>query len=772
MLYKRGLAYQKEALVNYDPIDKTVLANEQVDSNGRSWRSGAVVEQRMLKQWFFKITAFQEALLGDLDALHKNRLWPERVIQQQRNWIGRSKGATIQFDIIHPTGQKWPTNVFTTRPDTLFGVEYLALSFSHPVVRDIARINPQLSEFIARRASFGPESKEGFELPIVATHPASHLSKNAPKEVPIFTAPYVLEDYGEGAVMGVPAHDTRDFAFWKLHRSQSAPRVVVKAEGDKDGTSSSLQTAFTDHGILTSSCGPYSGLSSQEAGKQIIADLSKQKRGKSSESWRLRDWLISRQRYWGTPIPIIHCDSCGVVPVPEDHLPVELPPLGQNVQGQKGNPLENIDGFINTDCPKCGKAARRETDTMDTFVDSSWYYARFPDAKNDNDLFSEDSAATMLPVDTYIGGVEHAILHLLYARFIYKFLCHTGKVPSSSDPLSKEPFSRLIAQGMVHGKTFSDPDTGRFLKPEEIVLDESGNARIKDSNKEATVSWEKMSKSKYNGVDPATCFQKYGADVTRAQMLFAAPLSEVLQWDETKIAGVFRWLLQLKKLLDIHSTMQQLRTFQQPSRHNIEDLSEDSAKLLLKTSSTLKSVTHILTHNIYNANTVISDLIKLTNAMKGGTISEVEPWVAEKVMSTLIKMLAPICPAFAEECWVQLQSEGSVLSLEPSSKTNSIFDEPWPEEVLTAAEEELLRSRNTKITCAVQINGKVRFEVEVPAPEMRDGKVVQDPEHDQEVIQTILFSDKGREWFQDRFNWEDRKRAIVVKGGKLVNIVF
>lgn len=771
MLFKEGLAYQKEALVNYDPVDKTVLANEQVDNNGRSWRSGAVVEQRMLRQWFFKITAFQQALLDDLEALSKDNSWPERVLQQQRNWIGRSEGATITFEIILPSGQRKPANVFTTRPDTLFGVEYLALSLSHSVVLELAKTNTQLSDFIARRTTFGADSKEGFELPIVANHPAVHLTSKARKQVPIFAAPYVLDGYGEGAVMGVPAHDVRDFAFWKLHRPGDTPHIVVQADNSNTKISTAPEAAFTAHGVLTSACGPYSGLSSREAGTQIVEDLSKGNRGRPSESWRLRDWLISRQRYWGTPIPIVHCDACGVVPVPEDQLPVELPPLGPNMRGQKGNPLENTREFVDTDCPKCGQPAKRETDTMDTFVDSSWYFARFPDAQNKDDLFSKETAAKLLPVDLYIGGVEHAILHLLYARFIYKFMCQVDKLPSTSAARSKEPFSRLIAQGMVHGKTFSDPDTGRFLKPEELAFDDAGIALVKASKKQASVSWEKMSKSKHNGIDPVTCFEKYGADVTRAQMLFAAPLSEVLQWDETKIVGIQRWLQNLGKLINVHLTMQQLRLFQQPTDRKLEDLSDKSAKLLLTTSETLKRVDNTLTLNIYHVNTVISDLTKLTNVLRESHLSDIEPWVTETILATLVKMLAPFCPAFAEECWQKLQ-QSRVNFLDPVSKSMSIFDQTWPEALLTVEEEDMLRARSTTITCAVQINGQKRFVLEVPAPIMKDNKPVVSREHENRVIETILDSSTGQEWLKERNEWNKRKKVIVVAGGKVVNVVF
>lgn len=766
MLYKKGLAYQAEALVNYDPVDKTVLANEQVDINGRSWRSGALVEQLMLKQWFFKITAFQKSLLEDLDCLAENNRWPDRVIQQQKHWIGRSKGATVTFEVILE-GASIPINVFTTRIDTLFGIEYLALSLSHPLVEKLAKSNTELSAFLAKRASFGPDSKEGFELPIEAVHPAAKLSSHTSRKIPVFAAPYVLGDYGEGAVMGVPAHDTRDFSFWKSNKPGS-PMSVVITPPNKDAVSSEieLQEAYTEFGTLTSLCGPYTGMSSQSAGELIVQDLHDRGVGSEKETWRLRDWLISRQRYWGTPIPIIHCKSCGAVPVPDEQLPVELPELGDKIQGQKGNPLDSIDSFVNCECPSCKRPARRETDTMDTFVDSSWYYARFPDSRNEIQLFSHEIAAKMLPVDIYVGGVEHAILHLLYARFVFKFLCQEGLIPTNDSILSKEPFSTLVAQGMVHGKTYSDPDTGKFLKPEEFVLQgESDAPLVKATGKEANITWEKMSKSKYNGVDPIDCFQKYGADVTRAHMLFAAPLSEVLRWDEEKIVGVQRWLYRVSRLMD-DLLMQLAIASEPPVQRDIGTISDAEAELLLLANTTLRTVTNTIENNVYNINTVVSDLIKLTNAVFDHKISNSQAWVTKEVMLCLIKMLAPIAPAFAEQCFEDMKS------YLPLPQVTTIFECSWPEPLLTPEQETALQSRKKTIVCAVQVNGRLRFTTNVPAPPTDGKKLIKSPEHEKRVVTSVLATEEGRLWLQERNNWEKRKRVVVVGGGKVLNIVF
>lgn len=410
LLHKRGLAYQADALVNWDPVDKTVLANEQVDSDGRSWRSGAVVQIIQLRQWFFRITEYQDALLRDLDVLAEHNMWPERVLTQQRNWLGKSTGAHIRFGIQNDGSSSDKIEVYTTRPDTLFGVEYLALSTSHHIVQEVARRLPELRSFLSRAATLPPDSKEGFELPgITATNPLDLVFPEdiKAKQLPVYVAPYVLGGYGGGAVMGVPGHDSRDLSFWCQQDPTNPIRVVINPCNTSTGIdemlpASELSEAHVEPGILNARCGKYCGLSSAEGGNQIVADLSNHGQHASmAENWRLRDWLISRQRYWGTPIPIVHCKSCGAVPVPEDQLPVELPKMDESLRGQTGNPLEKIQSWVNTACPTCEQPAKRDTDTMDTFVDSSWYFTRFPDSQNDTELFSKEAAKEFLPVDTY-----------------------------------------------------------------------------------------------------------------------------------------------------------------------------------------------------------------------------------------------------------------------------------------------------------------------------------------------------------------------------------
>jgi leucyl-tRNA synthetase len=765
MLFKRGLAYQAEARVNYDPVDKTVLANEQVDANGRSWRSGALVQQIDLRQWFFGIKAFQESLLKDLDFLAQNARWPERVRTQQRNWLGKSQGAKIRFELIQTVGNTKRVHVFTTRPDTLFGVTYIALSLSHPAVKELAASLPELQDFCNKKASFTPDSKAGFELPIRARNPVATGEKET---IPVLAAPYVLEDYGEGAVMGVPAHDSRDLAFWMVHRPESPVPIVVMSETSASRSLSvlaeQLDEAYVDQGIMTENCGKYAGMHSREAGERITSDLSLNQQAEVQETWRLRDWLVSRQRYWGTPIPIIHCESCGAVPVPEADLPVLLPTLPQSTQGQTGNPLEKLPDWVNCDCPKCHRPARRETDTMDTFVDSSWYYARFPDSKNEHKLFSEQAADLMLPVDIYIGGVEHAILHLLYARFIYKFLCSESMAPSHTP--DREPFQQLIAQGMVHGKTFSDPVTGRFLLPHE--LDHRGEEPlIAATGVKPDVTWEKMSKSKHNGIAPSVCIEKFGADATRAHMLFAAPVSEVLQWDEEKVVGIQRWFGRIQRLAS-DTGLQKYDPNSVGSclmRDEVLKYGQQEANLLLQVQETLRGVTRTFEHDINSLNTTISDLMKLTTALYEVRMTEQQSKAAAMTLPVLLKMLAPIAPAFAEQCWED-------AGLHVQGQSSSIFDLSWPENLLTPEAESALKAMRTTFTCAVQVNGRKRFTVEVPAASVKDGSSSSQSDRDEEIVKAVLATEQGKLWLTEKHEWQNRKKVVIVGSGKLLNVVF
>ncbi|KAF3770992.1 leucyl-tRNA synthetase [Cryphonectria parasitica EP155] len=767
MLHEKGLAYQAEAEVNYDPVDKTVLANEQVDANGCSWRSGAKVEKRRLKQWFFKITEFRESLLQDLEVLAKDDAWPERVLAMQKNWLGKSEGAMVKFPVMaHSQDMHAAIEVFTTRPDTLFGVQYLALAATHPIVQHLAETDPELQAFLDTLPGLPPDSKVGYMLPSLrAINPLAYhedTPASSKESLPVYVAPYVLGDYGEGAVMGVPGHDLRDNAFWKEHHYDQPVRIVLAASEDET-TTTMPNEPFVKHGVMTAQSGPLKGKSSQEGGKMLIQMLEAAELAKPVEKWRLRDWLVSRQRYWGTPIPIIHCASCGAVPVPDDQLPVKLPEVDNHwAEGKPGNPLESATDWINTSCPKCGGSAKRDTDTMDTFVDSSWYYMRFIDPHNADALFSAEKAS-LLPVDIYLGGIEHAILHLLYARFIYKFLMTSAALPDASPEVSHEPFARLITQGMVHGKTFIDPSSSRFLTHDEVDLQDPARPRIIATGEIASVSYEKMSKSKFNGVDPTELIARHGADATRAHMLFQAPVSDVVNWDEDKIAGVTRWL---GRILDLvvktncpaaeiqDATLSELitETSRKLPQMNKPDLAwwDDNFALWRDVQRTIESVTESY-RGVYSLNTIISDLMSLTNTIAA------HPDAHDKMrcaaVSALVRMLAPIAPAVASECWQILGAKDSLFS---GSVSFPVADGTLP----------LLKARTQ--ACAVQINGKLRVAVDIPRP----------PEHAMEESEL-------KRWFVDRILEADgasklgdadairsAKKVIVVRSGRVVNFVL
>ncbi|PSS00800.1 leucyl-tRNA synthetase [Coniella lustricola] len=766
MLHEKGLAYQAEAEVNYDPVDKTVLANEQVDAQGRSWRSGAVVEKRTLKQWYLKISEFRESLLQDLDSLAKDNAWPEKVLAMQKNWLGKSQGAMIKFPIMaHSQDAHAALEVYTTRPDTLFGVQYLALAATHPVVKRLAQNDYELQAFLDTMPSLPPDSKMGYMLPnIRAINPlAYHDATPAPSKesLPVYVAPYVLGDYGEGAVMGVPGHDLRDNAFWKEHHYDQPVRFVLAASEDEATTAMSTEP-YTEHGIMTSHSGPFKGKSSQEGGKMLVNILQAAELAKPVEKWRLRDWLVSRQRYWGTPIPIVHCGSCGPVPVPDNQLPVKLPEVdGHWAEGKTGNPLEAATEWVNTSCPKCGGAARRDTDTMDTFVDSSWYFMRFVDPHNTAAPFSAEKAS-LLPVDIYLGGIEHAILHLLYARFIYKFLMTSDLAPQRPSDAVHEPFTRLITQGMVHGKTYIDPSNGRFLKPEEVDLQDPNKPKVVASGKTATVSYEKMSKSKFNGVDPTEFIAKYGADATRAHMLFQAPVSDVVNWDEDKITGVTRWLGRVYELvakaehavseLDEKAVSQLVKeAAARISDMNKSELAEWDVNFALwrETQRTIQSVTDSY-RAVYSLNTVVSDLMSLTNTIIAH--AEAHSQIRSAATSALVRMAAPIAPAFAEECWQLGGTQESLFS--------GALRFPQPDGTLS-----LLKPRTQ--ACAVQINGKLKVAVEIPQPPKDSLKA---EELKAWLVDRILEAESASKL--DAAALRSAKKTIVVRGGRVVNFVL
>ncbi|MCS6794167.1 MAG: leucine--tRNA ligase [Oscillatoriaceae bacterium SKYG93] len=710
--FKAGLAYQKEAMVNWDPVDLTVLANEQVDNEGRSWRSGAKVERKPLKQWFLKITDYAEELLSDLDKLSG---WPERVKLMQANWIGKSTGAYLEFPL---AGMEEKIAIYTTRPDTVYGVTYIVLAPEHPLTLKVT--TPDRKEAV-----------EAFIKEVVSISEIERTAENKPKrgiptggkainpftgeEIPIWIADYVVYEYGTGAVMGVPAHDVRDFKFAK---EQNLPiKTVIVPEGE-DG-SKPLEAAYTEPGIMVNS-GPFNGMISTEGKTAIIEYAEKQGFGKAKVQYRLRDWLISRQRYWGAPIPVIHCPKCGIVPVPDEELPVLLP---EDVEftGKGPSPLAKLENWVNVPCPSCGEPAKRETDTMDTFIDSSWYFLRYPDAKNEKQAFDKAKVNDWLPVDQYVGGIEHAILHLLYSRFFVKFLRDRGLLNFD------EPFQRLLTQGMVQGMTYKNPITGKYIPRSQI---NPAEPKDPETGEPLEVFYEKMSKSKYNGVDPLDVIAKYGADTARMFILFKAPPEKDLEWDDADVEGQFRFLNRVWRLV-----AEFVENNSKKKREKVGgELSKAERDLRRAIHNAIKSVTEDL-EGEYQFNTAVSELMKLSNAITDATCKD-SPIYAEGI-ETLIKLLAPFAPHIAEELWQAIAGVGSV------------HQQSWPKAEPTALVVD-------EITLVIQINGKTRGTIQAPA------------DADNASLEALA---RSSEVAQRYITGKEIKKAIIVPG-KLVNFVI
>jgi leucyl-tRNA synthetase len=716
-----GLAYRNEATVNWDPVDQTVLANEQVDSEGRSWRSGAIVEKRKLRQWFLRITDYADALLDDLSELEG---WPERVRTMQANWIGRSVGAELDFPVIdaagHPTGAS--IRVFTTRPDTVYGVSYLVLAPDHPLVdsltaddqRDTVRafgaaVNRQSDQ--ERTAEDKP--KRGMTLGADALNPFNG------ERIPLWIADYVLADYGTGAVMGVPAHDQRDFVFARQY--ELPVRQVIVPEGADEHAYAG--GAWTEPGVLIHS-GPFNGLPSPRAKQAIVALAESEGWGKERVQFRLRDWLISRQRYWGCPIPVIHCQSCGVVPVPLDQLPVELP---RNLvfSGKGASPLTQLDDWVNVPCPRCGEPARRETDTMDTFICSSWYYLRFSDPHNTVMPFSREDVDRWLPVDQYVGGIEHAILHLLYSRFFTKVLRDRGLLGFT------EPFRRLLTQGMVQALTYKNPRSGQYIAPAEVG--DPADPRDPTNGERLEVFFEKMSKSKHNGVEPGVVIDRYGADTARMFILFKAPPEKDLEWDDADVEGQYRFLQRLWRLVE-GAIARGLQLAPLPSADPTSTEAVDQ-ELRRAVHTAISAVDDDLADGHYQFNTAVAELMKLSNAMTS-LLEEASAPVAQEALLSLLVLLSPFAPHLAEELWQRLGGHGSV------------HQQTWPRADAAALVQ-------ATIPLVIQVKGKVRGNLEVPAD--ADAATLE---------QLALGSDIARKWLEGQ-----APRRVIVVPGKLVNLV-
>ncbi len=671
----KGLAYRKKSWVNWDPVEKTVLANEQV-VNGFGWRSGVPVERRELSQWFLNITRYGDELLNSIKSLDN---WPERVRLMQHNWIGRSEGAQIKFKIDKGVGDYSEVEVFTTRPDTLFGASFVAISAHHPLSNSLARENSDLAKFITdcdalgtSEAAIEQAEKRGFKTELQVHHPLIDG-----KKLPVYVANFVLMDYGTGAIFGCPAHDQRDFEFARKYGL--AITEVVCPEDEKAETFLVNAAAYTGPGTIINS-GAWNGLDIKAAKKVAIKTIEDIGAGSKKVTFRLRDWGISRQRYWGCPIPIIHCLECGIVPIPEKDLPVALP---NDVEfGKSGNPLETHPTWKHVACPKCGADSVRETDTFDTFFESSWYYLRFIDPMSKS-AFNAEKAAYWMPVDQYIGGVEHAVLHLLYSRFFTRALSDVGYLNLD------EPFAGLMTQGMVCHQSFKSAE-GQWLFPNEVRKSNNGFVSVTDNLPVHAGRIEKMSKSKRNVIDPEEIINLYGADTARLFMLSDSPPDRDLEWTEAGVEGSFKFINKIFKL--------SLETPTKPDRKiNLSDLKNFSKDALDLLKIAHRSV-YIISENIekFAFNKCVAQLHTLVNALTSfKEKGELADCVNHHVLELLAQVLTPFAPHIGEELWFNLGNVGLVST------------SPWP-----LIFEELLKDNTIEI--AVQVNGKVRAKLNLP----------------------------------------------------------
>ena len=697
-LYKKGLIYRKLSTVNWDPVDQTVLANEQVE-NGRGWRSGALVEKRDIPMYYFRITDYAQELLDDLDTLKDG--WPQQVLTMQRNWIGRSQGMEITFPSANPEVYADGLTVFTTRADTLMGVTYVAVAAEHPMALKAAETNPTLAAFIEEcrmgsvaEADLATAEKKGMATGLFVKHPVTG------EEVPVWIANYVLMSYGSGAVMAVPSHDERDFEFANKFGLTIKQVIDAKGADDADFDATTWQEWYgSKEGKLVNS-GEFDGLDLQGAYNAFLAKLEPTELANSKVQFRLRDWGVSRQRYWGCPIPMINCPSCGQVPVPEDQLPVVLPT--DVVPDGSGNPLNKMPEFYETKCPSCHGDARRETDTLDTFVESSWYYARYASPDFTGGLVKPAAAQTWLPVNQYIGGVEHAILHLLYARFFHKLMRDEGVVQGD------EPFTNLLTQGMVLADTFyREAESGKktWFNPADIELEKDDKGRVLsakysgDGQEVVVGGQEKMSKSKNNGIDPQSIIDQYGADTARVFMMFAAPPDQSLEWSDAGVEGANRFLKRVWRLATGF-----LEKGNNASNIDKAALSTPAQDLRRKTHETIQKVGDDIERR-HAFNTAIAAMMELLNANnKFEAQDDNDVAVARESITTLLTLLAPFAPHLSQTLLAEFGIE--------------------LEKVLFPAVDESALTRNTQ-TIVVQVNGKLRGKLEVSVDASKDDILAQ-----------------------------------------------
>ena len=725
-MLEKGLAYQTTGTVNWDPVDQTVLANEQV-IDGCGWRTGAPVEKREIPMYYLRITQYADELLAALDTLPG---WPERVKTMQANWIGKSYGVDITFPADQQSGTPQDVKVFTTRADTLMGATYVAVAAEHPIALHAAKNNPDLANFIhecklgsAKEADLATQEKKGMNTGLYVIHPLNG------EKLPVWVANYVLMGYGEGAVMAVPAHDERDFEFATQY-GLLIKSVIRPADGDLELP---LQQAFVEYGITFDSA-DFSGLSFEQAVDAIAAALANKKLGNKRVHYRLRDWGISRQRYWGCPIPLIHCEHCGVVPVPDDQLPVVLP---QNlVPDGSGNPLAKTPSFYQCNCPKCGQSARRETDTMDTFVDSSWYYARYT-CSDQKQGMTDERANYWLPVDQYIGGIEHAILHLLYSRFWSKVMRDLGLLKLD------EPFTNLLTQGMVLNEIFfRKADSGRitYYNPVDVSIQvneqgkRTGAVLSTDHLPVVSAGIGTMSKSKNNGVDPQKLVDEYGADTARLFMMFASPPTQTLEWVDAGVDGAYRFLRRLWKQVYLHLQSGVVVI----DSVLLQALPVELKALRCQLHQTVAKVTDDLERR-HTFNTAIAAVMELINNLstqcQGNDAHSRN--LMQEALEYIVLLLAPIVPHICHELWRELR---------PGSE---LIDQSWPKADEAAMAQD-------QVTLIVQINGKLR------------GQIVVSKDATKEAIEQAALTNENAQKFIDG---QSIKKIIVVPN-RLVNIVI
>lgn len=721
-MLEKGIVYKKTGTVNWDPEDQTVLANEQV-IDGRGWRSGALVEKREIPMYYMRITDYADQLLGDLDGLG----WPERVKVMQQNWIGKSFGVNFGFPY-EIDGESKLLRVFTTRADTIMGVTFAAVAAEHPLATRLARDNAGLQAFIEEckrggvaEADVATMEKKGMPTGFFVTHPLTH------EKVEVWVGNYVLMSYGEGAVMGVPAHDERDFAFAKKYALPI--KQVVAVEG-KTYSTHAWEEWYAEKGTGTLiNSGKYDGLGFEEAISAIAADLKVQNLGDKQVTWRLRDWGISRQRYWGTPIPIIHCATCGDVPVPEADLPVVLPE--DLVPDGTGNPLAKSEAFVNCTCPKCGAPAKRETDTMDTFVDSAWYFSRY--AAPDAATMVDERTDYWMPMDQYIGGIEHAILHLLYSRFWTKVMRDLGLVKFG------EPAKNLLTQGMVLNETYFREDAAgkkTWINPADVTVSHDDKGRpvgaVLNADGQPVVigGVEKMSKSKNNGVDPQSLIDAYGADTARLFVMFAAPPEQSLEWSGTGVEGASRFLRRVWQLA--HGRADVLKTH---AKLDTSKLNDSDRTLRREIYTILKQADFDYGRLQYN--TVVSAAMKMLNAVDSA--KDATPAVLNETFGVLLRVLYPVVPHITFQLWQELGY---------ADLHGSLLDAAWPKVDEAALEQ-------AEIELVLQVNGKVR------------GSLTMAKDASREDIEKAAVA---HEMFE-KFSEGRAPKKVVVVPGRLVNVV-